>query len=98
MYRIITGHTFTGAYTQQFYPNHSPEQITCQCGEPIQTIEHVLMACLLYSEARCKHLTVGGCLQNLSQMFNHPKQVQAVLCFLKETRACAKPWATWNPG
>ncbi|KAI0284757.1 hypothetical protein BC826DRAFT_1054662, partial [Russula brevipes] len=79
MYRIITGHTFTGAYTQRFYPNHSLEQIACQCGKLIQTIEHVLMACPLYTEARHKHLT-------------------AVLCFLEETGACAKPRAVWNPG
>ncbi|KAI0279245.1 hypothetical protein BC826DRAFT_1081479 [Russula brevipes] len=98
MYRIITGHAFTGAYTQRFYPNHSLEQIACQCGEPIQTIEHVLMACPLYTEARHKHLTVGGRLRNLSQMFNHPKRVQAVLRFLEETGACAKPRAVWNPG
>jgi hypothetical protein len=98
MYRVITGHAFTGAYTQRFYPDHSPEQIACPCGEPIQTIEHVLTVCPQYSEARCKHLTVGGRTRNISQMFNNPKRVQAVLRFLEETGACAKPRATWNPG
>ncbi|KAI0278808.1 hypothetical protein BC826DRAFT_912259, partial [Russula brevipes] len=92
------GHAFSGAYTQRFFPNHTPEQIACQCGEPIQTIEHILMVCPLYNEARRKHLTVGGRPRNLSQLFNHPKRVQALLRFLEETGACAKPRAVWNPG
>ncbi|KAH9954951.1 hypothetical protein BC827DRAFT_1348032, partial [Russula dissimulans] len=45
LYRIITGHAFIGAYTQRFYPQHTPAQIACQCGETIQTVEHVLRDC-----------------------------------------------------
>ena len=29
LYRVITDHAFTGAYTQRFYPHHAPEQIAC---------------------------------------------------------------------
>ncbi|KAH9966300.1 hypothetical protein BJV74DRAFT_285636 [Russula compacta] len=32
MYRIITGHTFIGSYTQRFDPKHAPDQIACSCG------------------------------------------------------------------
>ncbi|KAI0281923.1 hypothetical protein BC826DRAFT_314279 [Russula brevipes] len=82
MYRIITGHAFVGAYTQRVYPNHTPEQIACPCSEPIQTIEHVLMACPLYNDACRKYLAVNGRLRNIQQLFNHPKRVQVVLSFL----------------
>jgi hypothetical protein len=47
-YRLITGHAFTGEYTQWFYAPHTPEQIACPCGEPIQSVEHVLTACPIY--------------------------------------------------
>jgi hypothetical protein len=41
---FITEHAFIREeYTRQFYPPHTQEQITCPCGEPLQTIEHVLI-------------------------------------------------------
>jgi len=33
LYRIITGHTFTGEYAQHFCPQHTPDQVACPCGE-----------------------------------------------------------------
>jgi hypothetical protein len=42
MLRYVTGHAFTGEYTQRFYPPHTQEQIACPCGNPLQTVEHVL--------------------------------------------------------
>jgi hypothetical protein len=52
LYRFITGHAFTGEYTKRFFPQHTPEQIACQCGEPLQTVEHVLFQCPQYTAAR----------------------------------------------
>jgi hypothetical protein len=51
IYRFITGHAFTGEYTQRFFPQHTPEQIACQCGEPLQTVEHVLFQCPQFTAA-----------------------------------------------
>ena len=59
LYQFITGHTFTREYTRQFFPQHTQEQIACQCSEPLQTIEHVLLHCPLYTTACCRHLTVS---------------------------------------
>jgi hypothetical protein len=98
LYRIITGHAFTGAYTQRFYNQHTPEQIACPCGEPIQTVEHVLLECPKYSAARRKHLTANGRPQNLPQLFDHPKHVTVLFRFLEETGACVKPRMDWEPG
>jgi hypothetical protein len=98
LYRIITGHAFVGSYTQRFFPQHTQEQVACPCGEPVQTVEHVLLECPLHTAARQTHLTASGRPRNLSQLFNHPKRVNSLLRFLEETGACAKPRAVWEPG
>jgi hypothetical protein len=98
LYRVITGHAFVGSYTQRFFPQHTPEQVACPCGEPVQTVEHVLLDCPIHTAARCKHLTANGRPRNLPQLFNHPKRVTTLLRFMEETGACAKPRTVWEPG
>jgi Reverse transcriptase (RNA-dependent DNA polymerase)/Endonuclease-reverse transcriptase len=97
-YRIITGHAFIGAYTQRFFPQHTPDQVACPCGEPIQTVEHVLLHCPIYNAPRRKHLTANGHPRNLTQLFTNPKRAVQMLGFLEETGACATPRAAWEPG
>ena len=97
-YRFVTGHAFTGEYTQRFYPQHTQEQIACPCGAQIQTIEHVLLQCPLHAATRQKHLTANGRPRTLPQLFDKPEHTLATLHFLKETGACAKPRARWEPG
>lgn len=97
-YRLTTGHAFTGEYTQRFYPPHTPEQIACPCGEQVQTAEHVLTACPLYDDARQKHLSANGRPRTLQQLFANQERAQELRQFLEETKACAKPRASWEPG
>jgi Reverse transcriptase (RNA-dependent DNA polymerase)/Endonuclease-reverse transcriptase len=97
-YRFVTGHAFTGEYTQRFYPLHTQDQIACPCGEPVQTIEHVLLHCPRYSEARQKFLAANGRPRTLPQLFDKPENVLEMLRFLEETGACAKPRERWEPG
>ena len=33
-YCVVTGHAFIGEYVQRFFPQHTLDQITCQCAEP----------------------------------------------------------------
>ena len=96
-YHVITGHTFVGEYTQRFYPEHTPAQIACPCGRPVQTVEHVLLECPIYAAARCKHLMTRGRPQTLPQLFENRARVLDTLCFLEETGACSKPRAVWEP-
>jgi hypothetical protein len=98
LYRVITGHAFIGSYTQRFFPQHTRKQVACPCGEPVQTIEHLLLNCPIHTDARRKHLTASGCPQNLSQLFNHPKRIVMLLQFMEETGICAKPRMVWEPG
>ena len=97
-YRFVTGHAFTGEYTQRFYPLHTQEQLACPCGEPIQTVEHMLLHCPRYTAARRKHLTASGRPRTLPQLFDKPERVLETLWFLEETGACAKPRERWEPG
>jgi hypothetical protein len=60
LYRLATGHAFTGSYTQRFYNLHTLDQIACPCGKLVQTIEHLLLTCPLYTAACHKHLTANG--------------------------------------
>jgi hypothetical protein len=98
LYRIITGHAFIGAYTEQFNPQHTPEQVACPCGEPVQTVEHVLLICPLHADSRHRHLTNNGRPRGgLQQLFRTPERVLDVLHFLDETGACAKPRGELEP-
>ena len=97
-YRIITGHAFVGAYTQRFFPQHTPDQVACQCGEPTQTIEHVLLHCPLFDTSRRKHLMANGRPRNRTQLFKNPERAVKMQRFLEETGACATPRAAWEPG
>jgi len=98
LYRFITGHTFVGAFTQCFFPQHIPNQIACPCREQVQTIEHVLRDCPQYNAVCCKHLTANGHPWNTLQMFTHLKYIQSLLWFLEETGVCVKLWTMWDPG
>jgi hypothetical protein len=91
LYRFITGHAFTSEYMQHFFSQHTAKQIACPCGYPIQTIEHILLECTLYTNVRRKYLTVNSCPQTLPQLFSHPQHIQELLRFLEETGACSKP-------
>ncbi|KAH9962359.1 hypothetical protein BC827DRAFT_1197936 [Russula dissimulans] len=77
-YTAITGHAFIGAYTQLFHPHHTPEQVACQCGEPIQTVEHVLRDGPRYDAARRKHLTATAASGKSTQLFSHPNVAATV--------------------
>ena len=98
LYRFITGHAFTGEYTQRFKPQHTPDQIACHCGEALQTVEHVLFACPQYTAAHRRHLTASGRPRSFPQLLKNPKRVQSLLRFLEETRVCSKPRTEWEPG
>ena len=60
MYQIITGHAFVGSYMQCFHPTHTPEEVACPCGKPLQTVEHMLLVCPLYTATCYKHLTISS--------------------------------------
>jgi hypothetical protein len=60
LYHLATGHAFIGEYTRRFYSHHTQEQVTCPCGKPTQTVEHLLLKCPKYNAVHQKHLMVNG--------------------------------------
>ena len=98
LYRLATGHAFVGAYTQRFFPQHTPDQVACPCGKPVQTIEHVLLHCPRHTTSRRRHLTANGRPHDLPSLFTQPDRIVNLLRFLEETGACASPQFPWEPG
>ncbi|KAI0252790.1 hypothetical protein BJV78DRAFT_1199060 [Lactifluus subvellereus] len=49
---LITGHAFIGSYSARFWPD---QPMSCPCGVPLQTVEHVI-SCPLHAAARQEHL------------------------------------------
>ena len=78
MYLIITGHAFLGSYTQQFFPQHTQEQITCPCAHRRTGPNHKPRAALLpYTRRRS--------LRASHRMRPPPKPLATI---------CLMPWMT----
>ncbi|KAN0118903.1 hypothetical protein V8E52_004675 [Russula decolorans] len=102
LFRLITGHAFTGAYRLKFKrPNLPPateEEIACACGAVPEDTEHVLLHCPLTRHHRRRHLFTKGPIDSLRKVFDHPLRCLGLLRFLEATRVCVKPRTTWEPG
>ncbi|KAI0274261.1 hypothetical protein BGY98DRAFT_935991 [Russula aff. rugulosa BPL654] len=72
---------FYRGVTQRFFPLHTPDQVACQCGEPIQTVEHVIMHCP-YSQTRASNLTQRPHTKPQTTL-ETPKRVQMLLRFIE---------------
>jgi len=78
-----TGHAYIGEFRRQFFPEKSVE---CECGETLQTREHILRTCARYTDYR-------ESLQNedreiaLPELLGTPKGITALTEFLKESGA-----------
>ena len=99
---LITGHAFLGAYRIKFRHRNLPpvteEEVACTCGAVPEDTEHVLLYCPLTHDQRLRHLSSHGLPDSLRKLFDSPKRCLGLLRFLEETRVCAKPRSTWEPG
>jgi len=102
LFRLITGHAFTGAYRLKFKrPNLPPateNEAACACGAVPEDTEHVLLHCPLTHHHRRRHLSTLGPLDSLRKVFDHPMRCLGLLRFLETTRVCVKPRTIWEPG
>ncbi|KAI0271946.1 hypothetical protein BGY98DRAFT_76267 [Russula aff. rugulosa BPL654] len=98
LFRLITGHAFTGAYRLKFNrPNLPPameQEVACVCGAVPEDTEHVLLQCPLTHHHRCPHLFTEGPIDSLRKVFDHPMRCLGLLRFLEATRVCVKPRTT----
>ncbi|KAH9952454.1 hypothetical protein BGW80DRAFT_1527032 [Lactifluus volemus] len=93
--RLITGHAFIGSYAARFLPG---KPISCPCGEPLQTVDHVVSHCPLYTDARQEILRPIDRDISLPVLLGTAEGGAAMTRFLKATRACIAPREAWNPG
>lgn len=101
LFRLATGHAFTGAYRLRFRHEHlSPaqEEVACECGATPEDTEHVLLDCPLTHQHRSQVLPIQGPLDSLREIFDDPTRCLGHLRFLEATRVCVKPRTTWEPG
>jgi hypothetical protein len=102
LFRLITGHAFTGAYRLKFKRSNLPpateEEVACACGAVPEDTEHVLLHCPLTHHHRRHHLFADGPIDSLRKVFDHPMRCLGLLRFLEASRACVKPRAAWEPG
>ena len=88
--RLLTGHAFTGEYTARFRPS-SFDPHHCQCGEPLQTVQHVIAACPLHFEARRQFLLPVSNTLSISTIFGTKEGGEALGNFLAASQACIRP-------
>jgi hypothetical protein len=88
--RLLTGHAFTGEYTARFRPS-SLDPHHCQCGEPLQTAQHVIAACPLHTEARRQFLLPLSNTLSISTIFGTKEGGEALGNFLAASQACIRP-------
>jgi hypothetical protein len=88
--RLLTGHAFTGEYTARFRPS-SFDPHHCQCGEPLQTPQHVIAACPLHIEARRQFLLPVSNNLSFSIIFGTKEGGEALGNFLAASQACIRP-------
>ncbi|KAI0245141.1 hypothetical protein BJV78DRAFT_1086984, partial [Lactifluus subvellereus] len=68
----------------RFWPD---KPVSCPCGAPFQTVEHVIASCPLHAAARQEHLRPIDHDYSLPKLLGTLQGGAAMLKFLKETQA-----------
>jgi hypothetical protein len=88
--QLTVDHAFTGSYAQRFRPADPPKTLTCPCGAPLRTPQHITRECPLFYQTRVNHaIHTYGCTIAYSTLYNsHPHKL---LSFLRDSRAASRP-------
>jgi hypothetical protein len=89
-FQLAVDHAFTGSYARRFRPADPPETLTCPCGCPLRTPQHITRECPLYYQIRVNHaIHTHGRTIAYSALYNsHPHKL---LSFLRDSRAASRP-------
>ena len=88
--RLLTGHAFTGEYTACFRPS-SFDPHHCQCGEPFQTTQYVIVACPLHTKAQRQFLLPMSNILSFSTISGTKEGGEALGNFVATSQACVRP-------
>jgi hypothetical protein len=88
----------TGEYTARFCPSScSFDAHHCRCGEPLQTAQHVIVACPLHIEARRQFFLPVPNTLSISTIFSTKEGGKALGNFLAASQACIRAWRREAP-
>jgi hypothetical protein len=89
-FQLAVDHAFTGSYAQRFRPADPPETLTCPCGAPLWTPQHITWECPLFYQSRVNHAihTYGRTISYSALYNSHPHKL---LSFLRDSRAASRP-------
>ena len=88
-----TRHAYTGEYRKQFLPDKSTN---CECGEPLQTREHIIRSCTRYENHRAK-LQDDQCELALPELLGSPKGIATLTEIIKESGAFSFTGEKYTP-
>ncbi|KAI9449633.1 hypothetical protein BJY52DRAFT_1227655 [Lactarius psammicola] len=66
--RLTNGHSFNADYTRRFYPNWTPSNVVCECGEDERNTHHMIHTRVLVQSA-CEALGINPHRYSLPQLF-----------------------------
>ena len=78
-----TGHAYTGEFRRQFFPEKS---VDCECGELLQTREHIIRSCDRYETQRTKLVTEHSEIA-LPELLGTPRGIAALSEFIRGSGA-----------
>ena len=87
IHQLRLGHGFFRSYLIRL-PNY--DSTRCQCSEPIQTANHLLLGCPLFREER-ERAGIGRETTIQSLLFT-AKGTEALIDFIQETRVATRRW------
>jgi hypothetical protein len=89
-FQLAVDHTFTGSYAQWFCPADPPKTLTCPCGAPLRTPQHITWECPLFYQSCVNHtIHTYRCTIAYSALYNsHPHKL---LSFLQDSCAVSRP-------
>ena len=89
--RMLTEHAFTGEYNTRHRPR-APDPHDCPCGlTPLQTVDHLLLECPLFKEARERFLRPAAPTLSTAILFGTKAGGNALAKFIEVTQVCVRP-------
>jgi hypothetical protein len=89
-FQLAVDHAFMGSYAQRFRPADPPKSLTCPCGAPLRTPQHITRECPLFYQTRVNHAihTHGHTISYPALYNSHPHKL---LSFLRDSCAASRP-------
>ncbi|KAI9443597.1 hypothetical protein H4582DRAFT_1926001, partial [Lactarius indigo] len=95
--QVATDHAFTGTYVVRFRTNDPPENISCPCGAPLRSPEHLIHRCPRFLTSRISAGVLSAAYAPIhpvypyTALFSTLEGASRLLSFLQLSRAASRP-------